>query len=262
MIFGKNFVFAHLQKTGGTYCTNFLKSEFPNSIITKKKHETMHKFLSKEKERNYLIGTIRDPLALYVSLWSYGCQGQGGLFKRLTNRTLIQDVVFTLGLIKSGKIQYHKIFTNRKNEIYKHLYSDANNISNFQDWLKLIHLDESFFDVGLKVPSYMSSGEKIGLMSRRFLKTYCNYNVDSENRIIESSVVILVNYWINMENMNDDLSNVIMLISNAGEYKNSGNINNYKLINTSVHKDYNVYYTNELKSFVLEVDKIIYEKDI
>ena len=257
MIYGKKFLFAHLQKTAGTFCAKVLKDKFPKSTRMKK-HETIKNFLKNRSERKYILGSIRDPLELYVSLWAYGCQSRGSLFGRLTRPKLSHNLILAIKLIFSKQFFYLKYWKTKSSKNYNNLYEDVNDISNFQTWLKLINKDESFFDVGLDVPMYLSNDQKIGLMSRRFLKIYCDYKI-SNGKIVLSSIKTLVNFWIRSENLVGDLSKAINLIKDEGEFYSDSEIVSKK-INQSKHNKYNHYYSEDLKKIVYKIDKIIYER--
>ena len=258
MLYGKNFLFAHLQKTAGTFCTKVLKNNFPESIHMKNKHETIKNFLLIKSKRKFIIGSIRDPLELYVSLWAYGCQSRGSLFNRLTRPKLSHSLILLQKLILSKQFSNIKYFTSKNSSNYNYLYEDVNNSNNFQNWFKLINSDESFFNVGLDVPMYLSNGEKIGLMTRRFLKIYCDYKIRN-GKIVVSSIKCLVNFWIRSENLINDLSKVINLIKDEGEFYSDNEIDSKK-VNQSNHKNYNHYYSDELKKNVYKIDKLIYER--
>jgi hypothetical protein len=73
-------------------------------------------FQSKKKEKDkFIVGVVRNPLDVYVSLFGFGCSGKGGMKKQLT-------------------------------EQYNHLYESYKNINNFHNWMYLCMLCN---DVGL-----------------------------------------------------------------------------------------------------------------
>lgn len=80
MLRGKNWIFMHLQKTGGTFLESKLKSIFLDDVVADKKK---HKRARKVKAGRFRIMTIRDPLNVYFSLWSYGLDRKGAHHNRL-----------------------------------------------------------------------------------------------------------------------------------------------------------------------------------
>jgi hypothetical protein len=81
MLISDKLVFIELQKTGSTHIKTLLRD-----LVGGKndgKHNTPpEEMLASGKP---FIGSIRDPWAWYLSLWTYGCQQKGELFQRLTN---------------------------------------------------------------------------------------------------------------------------------------------------------------------------------
>jgi hypothetical protein len=81
MLISDKLVFIELQKTGSTHIKTLLRD-----LVGGKndgKHNTPpEELLASGKP---FIGSIRDPWAWYLSLWTYGCQQKGELFQRLTN---------------------------------------------------------------------------------------------------------------------------------------------------------------------------------
>ena len=72
------FVYVHMQKTGGTRIREILSELTDGRGVGRQ-----HGFLD-AKPNKLVFGSIRDPLAWYVSLWAFGCEGRGGLLSRLS----------------------------------------------------------------------------------------------------------------------------------------------------------------------------------
>lgn len=81
----KNIQLVHPPKTAGTAVAKILKQ------ITKEQYEITRYKKGKRRSKHapphnwdkYTIGTIRNPLSTYVSLWAYGCIGKGGLKNKI-----------------------------------------------------------------------------------------------------------------------------------------------------------------------------------
>jgi hypothetical protein len=84
MYIADRLIYLRLQKTASTHIGKFLQSMIPGRLIGG------HRRLQERRlaVRRYIIGSIRNPWDWYVSLWAYGCQGKGGLYKWLTSRDL------------------------------------------------------------------------------------------------------------------------------------------------------------------------------
>lgn len=96
------FVYLQMQKTGGTRIAEIL-SEVVGGEQVNPKHTSI------ANPDRPVIGSIRSPWAWYVSLWAFGCQGEGG---------------YRTSLLES----YPEL---------EHLYSDVENTVYFREWLRV-----------------------------------------------------------------------------------------------------------------------------
>jgi len=71
-------IFNHLEKTGGT-TIHFL---FTQIIKEEKYIRNMHRIVP-EIDNVFNIISIRNPFNFYKSLYLYGCEGRGGLYKNI-----------------------------------------------------------------------------------------------------------------------------------------------------------------------------------
>ena len=70
-------VFLHLQKAAGTYAVDALARALPGQVCRG------HGALTEGARGRLVAAAIRDPWDWYVSLWSYGCMGEGAVRGRL-----------------------------------------------------------------------------------------------------------------------------------------------------------------------------------
>ena len=77
------FVYLALQKTGSTFIHSTLSDLF-GARVTQSKHSR----LLEEDRAKFVFGSVRNPWDLYVSLWSFGCQGDGRMRRTATQRNL------------------------------------------------------------------------------------------------------------------------------------------------------------------------------
>ena len=148
MIYGENFVFGHLQKTGGTYVAKQLKQAFPKSKKYIKKHESLKVFISKKDYKPIVLGSIRNPLELYVSLWAYGCQKKGSLYNSFTSPTMTQillKIILLIKILKKGYYSYIKHIKFNNSKKWRALYKDSNNVEDFREWFSRINSKQFFF---------------------------------------------------------------------------------------------------------------------
>ncbi|MEK8034128.1 hypothetical protein AACH06_25160 [Ideonella sp. DXS29W] len=81
MLICDKLVFIELQKTGSTHIKQLLR-ELVGGLNDGKHNTPDRALLSRGLP---FVGSVRNPWLWYLSLWSYGCQGKGELFQRLTN---------------------------------------------------------------------------------------------------------------------------------------------------------------------------------
>lgn len=82
MFINDKIIYLQLQKTGCTHITRLLTSYVGGAAPAK------HGRLDRPTEGRTVIGSVRNPWDWYVSLWAYGCMGNGGIETRLTARRL------------------------------------------------------------------------------------------------------------------------------------------------------------------------------
>jgi hypothetical protein len=135
MYVSRSFVYLDLQKTGTNFIVDFLR-RFSNEPGEREKHKALGDRFSPDKLH---FISVRDPLDQYISLYSFGCGGEGDLYRRL---------------VRSGM---------------KELYSRSS--PGFSKWLEFV-LDPA--NSKLVDKRYATAGEGripelIGLQSFRFL---------------------------------------------------------------------------------------------
>lgn len=79
----ETFTFLDVQKTGSTFVSHFLSEFCTEEVMKYKKHKRVED--SYDPNKFYFI-TVRNPLDQYISLYSHGCAGMGGLARRLRKR--------------------------------------------------------------------------------------------------------------------------------------------------------------------------------
>ncbi|MBA3810181.1 MAG: sulfotransferase family 2 domain-containing protein [Caulobacteraceae bacterium] len=75
----EDFVYLDVQKTGSTTIRRFLKRFARTEVVTDHKHRPVER---RDPDKLYII-SCRDPLKQYLSLYSHGNEGKGGLRGRL-----------------------------------------------------------------------------------------------------------------------------------------------------------------------------------
>src|SRR4051794_30078537 len=78
----ETFAYLDLQKTGSTFISDLLKRYSTEKEVLFSKHSRVGQ--QYDSDKFYFI-SVRDPMSQYLSLYSYGCSGSGGLYKRIRN---------------------------------------------------------------------------------------------------------------------------------------------------------------------------------
>ena len=167
-----------MQKSGSTYVNKFLKECCTLKEIKHEKHAAVK---YKYDPKNFYFITIRHPLALYSSLYRYGLDKRGGIYKRLKSLELTQ---------------YYKSF-----ESFVLFMLDPNNANTF----------------GVEYNS--SIAEQIGFMTFRFMKLSLQFPLEKINNSLESgnNLIDLEQEFItNLEIKNEELTETLKLL--ATEY--------------------------------------------
>ena len=124
-------VYLDVQKTGSSSVGRFLRANLTLPQLSRKPHTPARQYLP---DVFYFI-TVREPLAQYISLYKYGLEAHGGLFKRFA---------------KAGMADFYQP-----------------NIEAFERWLGFMIAPENASFFGARYQNTLP--EMLGLQSYRFL---------------------------------------------------------------------------------------------
>ena len=134
MFVSDSFIYVQMQKTGCTHIAAIMKRICPGETIGKHNAPTPEERIS---DRHF-ISSIRNPWDWYLSLWTYGAQGQGGIASKLTRRhwkgparNLLRN---PQGGIKALRREYSKDVAG-----WRRSYRDSNDVNACQWPLILTH---------------------------------------------------------------------------------------------------------------------------
>jgi len=131
-----SFCYLQNQKTGGTYVELFLRNFSKPPLLSYKKHG----IVKESVPGKFYFANVRDPLAMYQSLYAFGLEGKGTVFVRLQK----------MGLSAS--------------------YADGP--AGFEHWLRLVLKPENAY---LLATGYTPQVARwIGFMSWRFMRLACH----------------------------------------------------------------------------------------
>ncbi len=259
------FIYIQMQKTGCTHIAKLLSKIFDGKQVG------THNTASKEQIDSdlYFISSIRNPWDWYLSLWTYGVQGRGGVMSRLTkkNRREALKVAAESSSLKDNKQELlNKVL--KKVAIWDQLYEDNGCVESFRKWLSLI---QDPANANLLGEGYGDSqvASHCGFMSYRYLKTCCSEvgNIKESNTI--SNYIDLVkferkncyiDFFIRQESLESDLCQVLEKIRTLKQEEKSL-IWGAKKTNTSVRPlSISEYYDQESKDLVLNRERLLVEK--
>jgi len=216
MIVGKSFIYVHLQKTGGSFISRELLRAFPESKMIGMKHSTLNSSFRRKLVGNKLIiGSDRDKYGWYRSLWSYGCDGKGGLRGRILSPGNILRTVVKLALGLKFMSIYRTIRFHYKVKDKWSKLLEKDNEQNFLEWFHLINHKHAQYLIGEPIPKYFGKDAHVGLYTRRFFKSYfvSNCSYPRNNPKLE------VDFFINQATLKTDLAAAIELIEKQGEIR-------------------------------------------
>lgn len=233
MFIGKNFIYLQLQKTGGTHIVNILNQVTEGEIIGR--HNRLPKKL--QGSDKIILGSIRDPWDWYVSLWAYGCDGNGELFHRLTSKPRFFGHGYKRHLFSA--ILSFIFDSNRQHIDWMQLYRSSKDPTLFRKWLSLIQDPKNRFYLG-ECYGGSSISHYYGFLTYRYAYLYSRVykplftsqtkTSDLTDQYLDHNNI--VDYFIRNEHLEEDL---IKILNYCG-------IENIRL---SKQKPYNLQRSNE-----------------
>ena len=239
MFISNDLIYIQMQKTGCTHIASLLGKIFDGEQIGKHSAATFEQLNS----GRYFISSIRNPWDWYLSLWTFGVQGRGGVMHRLT---------------KSSK----------NTSIWCSVYENNENIESFRKWLKMIHdpcnsiyLGEGYGETEIT--------KLCGFMTYRHLYL-CSRDIDKlrKNRLITNFDQLnqfdhengYIDYFIRQEDLEGTFYKAIEGLRTLTE-KEKKLISESERTNTSIRKfSIEDYYDNESIELIANRDKLIVEK--
>jgi hypothetical protein len=200
-------IYIQMQKTGCSHIASLLANLFDGQQIGK------HNAPSNEQiELNkYFISSIRNPWDWYLSLWTFGVQGDGRLMHRLTRRNLLHSIKSAIkSPIKKFCYPYREL--SKDVVLWRQVYSKSDDVKSFRKWVQLMldpgnshHLHESYGKTAI--------AGLCGFMTYRYLKLCCRNPETLHNSGLFSTYTDLVqfeknncfiDFFIRQESLEDD----------------------------------------------------------
>lgn len=280
MFISERLIYLELPKTACSHIRDLLQALVGGEIVGK--HNPIS--LSLCQQNKCIIGSIRNPWDWYISLWAFGCDGKGSLYKRLISRQIkgnglvmskneqlvLSPLDITLTILESFR---------KSVKTYRKVYSDSKDSSMFREWLKII-LDlnstkkYSFGDGYAFSPISSYAGLYTYYYIRLFSKSTAGIygeEVATEDKLVAfDRTQNSLHEVIRIENLEEDLVNILKRLNydideskleNILKFKPDWHKNKQTKTNSSSRvKAIEYYYDQETSDLVAEKEKFIIKK--
>jgi len=255
MYLSEKLIFLELQKTGGSHVRKLLADLDLGGFFTDM-HDRLDEVgeVKKLLEKDPLIvGNVRNPFSWYVSLWAYGCMGEGEIYYRTSTwwwRYILSDL--------------RALTTPRKR--WKYLYGDVNDPERFREWLGMILYSDFKINIGEDYgDSELSRG--IGFFTYRYFQLFSRKNrkrwidlADAKVYIERSEKEFLPKAILRMENLTEDLIRVLGDNGFDISEEIKAKWRSMPRTNTSKHRPFEEYYDEPSRALVRKKDGYILKK--
>ena len=127
-VVSEKLVYLELQKTASTLIGVVL-----SDVIDAEVRAPKHGSLPEDCRSKFVVGSVRNPWDYYVSLWSFGCQGEGGMHRRATHRKLRE----TARQLPKVAPLLHEL--RKPAPWWRDVYSEPHTPEQFRQWLQRVH---------------------------------------------------------------------------------------------------------------------------
>jgi len=272
MIVTERLIYLQLQKTGCTHIGKILLDAFAGKQYAK--HFRVHR---KVRIDGRLVAmSIRNPWDFYVSLWAFGCAGNGDPYERSVRprsaKAALKD--FRTDLVPRTRVAalwpaHVKAERERPVEAWQAAHADAGDAQCFRAWLRLALDPERRFDLS---PDYGYSpiSSAAGLFTYLFLFLSCRKlgplfwrRLPRDAEAIEAfyRANTIVDAFIRMEYLEADLIGVLERAGYTLSDAQMAAIANAGITNASKRvRDLSVYYDRETCELVREHDAFLIDR--
>ncbi len=265
MFISEQICFVEFGKTGCSFIREVFNENIKSGRLTKIHDQITNDLIYSERIK---VGSIRNPLDWYISLWSFGClmKKKDPLYSNLTTLRLnpkrLKDVEDNI--LKKIFFLYDQF---RKDiNLNENLYSDPYNIDNFKNWIRnLFDLKKRNF-IGEQY-SISNTNNFLGYMSFHYLIRFTNPLFHkklfdgSMNNLMDINEYYkkynYIDYFIKFESLN---SSLISLFEKIKLPLNKNDLHNTKPINKSNRfTKIDDYYDKETTEMVKHYDALIFK---
>ena len=214
MFVSDRLVFTELHKTGGSHIGKWLARLVDGEQVGK------HNRIPEEMWGKFILGSVRNPWDWYVSLWAFGCGGQGSVHRQVTRRLDWAYATNSLShemdrRIPSPWIISRQCWQDLRKPIgdWKETYRDPSDAVGFRRWLAMLMDPARRFDMGEGF-GFSPVSNWAGLLTYRYLKLFSRlgdrlYNDRRLNTLVGAGELWretrLVQFIVHNERLENDL---------------------------------------------------------
>lgn len=261
MFVNDQLVYIQLQKTGCTHIARVMHAVSPGTFHVK------HSPMRIDPGERLIVGSVRNPWDWYVSLWAFGCLGEGSISANLTfsfpaiaGRLARQAMLHPKSWGDTArKIGYH---WGKDAGAWRSYYENADDPELFRAWLRALLADPGKRLLMEEYP-VLPLRAFAGLMTFRFLQLHVAYDrwmAAARTLRSEADVIGLyrdhgvVEQFIRTERLDQDLAAVL---DRAGIAYRQDDVFRAEKTNTSKHRSSAYYYDNETVDLVRRNEALI-----
>lgn len=214
MFVSDSLIFVELHKTGGTHIGRWLQELVGGEQVGK------HNRVPKDMRHRFVLGSVRNPWDWYVSLWAFGCGGEGSVRQQTTRRLDLQycrrqlprEMGKTRLAVGEWAAQLNADW-RKPVDRWRSSYRSADDPTAFREWLQLIFDPKRRFDMG-EGYGYSPVSMSSGLLTYRYLKLFTALDdrlyrdgglASLSGQLAACEAQPLVRHIIRNENLEDDL---------------------------------------------------------
>ena len=252
-VVSEELVYLELQKSASTLIGSILIQ-----LFGAKKRPPTHGLLPEDCRSKFVVGSVRNPWSYYVSLWSFGCEGNGGMLRRSTQR----EFRAAARQLPALRPLLHEVI--KPASAWRSVYAEPHSPEQFRQWLARLHDPDrsSEFEAPYAASRFRQFA---GYATYRYCRLYAD-DVDTVKaastpdqlvRALEAG--FLPDAMIRTERVGDDL---LAAVRKAGYVvddvlEKEVRERTAKPVNSSDHLPYTAYYDDASVDLVAERDALI-----
>lgn len=262
MFVSPELTYIQMQKTGCTHIAALLATLFDGAQIGKHNAPATDDI----RDDHYYVSSVRNPWDWYLSLWTFGVQGGGGLRQRLTRRSPQQ----ALAMFRRHPRQ---ALTVLKHELTKPtgpwcaVYTSAEDVMAFRTWLTMM-LSPDYAEALGEGFHRSAISQYVGFMTYRYCYLCCKHHESlGEAQFTHFSTIqeyidsnCFVNFFIRQEHLEQDICNAVQHVRPLTAEEQQHIVSARKTNTSSRALSLEDYYDQKSINLVYEKERYLIEK--